>query len=502
MRAYVFSDGALVKHAGRFAWLSVNTEKAENAGFLEKFPVQSWPTLFVIDPLNETVLLKWAGSATVPELSRLFDDVERSRRPAERPAAEDALATADRLNGEGRVSEAVAAYAQALAAGGVAWTRRARAVESLTSAAESAGDFELCAQTAVKEAATLERGPEFANAVASGLGCTFRAPPDAAWGSDARRKLEPLLEQALTLDGVLADDRSSFYDILITARQRGGDTAGATALTREWLAFLDAEAKRAPSPEARAALDGHRVTAALKLRDPERALPALEASERDLPGDYNPPERLAILYSELGRFGDALGASDRSLAKIYGPRRLRALDTRASIYSRKGDLDAARHTLEEALKYAETLPPAQRPRRMMEKFKTELEKTARASTEADIQHLLADQVSAWNRRDLLGFMGGYWKSPDLSFYSGSSPTRGWQATLDRYKKRYLSSRREMGKLAFQDLTVEVLSSTAAITRGAYQLTLASGRVQKGLFTLMLRKFADGWKIIHDHTSTD
>ncbi len=139
---------------------------------------------------------------------------------------------------------------------------------------------------------------------------------------------------------------------------------------------------------------------------------------------------------------------------------------------------------------------------MTEKFKTELEQTARASAEADIQHLLAEQVSAWNRRELLGFMAGYWKSPDLTFYSGSSPTRGWQATLDRYKKRYLSSRREMGKLAFQDLTVEVLSPTAAITRGAYQLTLASGRVQKGLFTLLLRKFADGWKIIHDHTSTD
>ena len=41
-----------------------------------------------------------------------------------------------------------------------------------------------------------------------------------------------------------------------------------------------------------------------------------------------------------------------------------------------------------------------------------------------IRALLAKQVDAWNRGDLEGFMAGYWKSPELSFISGTTETRG------------------------------------------------------------------------------
>src|SRR4026208_821293 len=45
------------------------------------------------------------------------------------------------------------------------------------------------------------------------------------------------------------------------------------------------------------------------------------------------------------------------------------------------------------------------------------------------------QVEAWNRGDLEGFMAGYWKSPDLVFFSNGTETRGWQPTPDRYRAR-------------------------------------------------------------------
>src|SRR5262249_32222480 len=50
--------------------------------------------------------------------------------------------------------------------------------------------------------------------------------------------------------------------------------------------------------------------------------------------------------------------------------------------------------------------------------------------------VLNKQVEAWNRRDLEAFMQGYWRSPELTFYSGASPLSGWQSTLDRYRQRY------------------------------------------------------------------
>ncbi|HKA22469.1 MAG TPA: nuclear transport factor 2 family protein [Blastocatellia bacterium] len=119
---------------------------------------------------------------------------------------------------------------------------------------------------------------------------------------------------------------------------------------------------------------------------------------------------------------------------------------------------------------------------------------------AAIRKVLTQQVEAWNKQDLDGFMRGYWHSSELTFYSGGTTVSGWEETLGRYKNRYLSVGNEMGKLEFTDLKIELLGSNAAFVRGRFHLKLSGGD-QHGLFTLTFKKFADGWKIIHDHTST-
>ncbi len=116
-----------------------------------------------------------------------------------------------------------------------------------------------------------------------------------------------------------------------------------------------------------------------------------------------------------------------------------------------------------------------------------------------IRKVLDDQVVAWNKGDLRGFMVGYWQSPDLSFYSGKNKTKGWQATLDRYRKKYQGEGKEMGKLTFSELDVELLGSNHALVRGRWQLVLAKEN-PSGLFTLIFRKLPAGWRIVHDHTS--
>ncbi len=116
----------------------------------------------------------------------------------------------------------------------------------------------------------------------------------------------------------------------------------------------------------------------------------------------------------------------------------------------------------------------------------------------EIRAVLDRQVEAWNQRDLEGFMRGYWHSEHLSFYSGGTKTSGWQATIDRYRKNYQSEGREMGHLDFSDLQIEVLGPRAAFVRGKWHLKTASTE-PGGLFTLIFRKFDDGWKIVHDHT---
>jgi ketosteroid isomerase-like protein len=127
-------------------------------------------------------------------------------------------------------------------------------------------------------------------------------------------------------------------------------------------------------------------------------------------------------------------------------------------------------------------------------------KTSDDQVKLAVQQVLQRQQDAWSRHDLDGFMAGYWNSPDLTFFSGAKETSGWQATIERYRKTYQSEGREMGKLEFSDLRIEALGRDAAFVRGAWHLTMRDGKTPHGLFTLIFRKFPDGWKIVHDHTS--
>jgi beta-aspartyl-peptidase (threonine type) len=122
-----------------------------------------------------------------------------------------------------------------------------------------------------------------------------------------------------------------------------------------------------------------------------------------------------------------------------------------------------------------------------------------SSTEKAVRAVLDAQVVSWNKGDLEGFMEGYWRSPKLSFASGGEVTRGWDATLERYKKKYRSEGAEMGKLTFSELEVEPIGSDAALVRGHWQLVRSKDK-PGGVFTLIFRKMPEGWRIVHDHTS--
>jgi ketosteroid isomerase-like protein len=147
----------------------------------------------------------------------------------------------------------------------------------------------------------------------------------------------------------------------------------------------------------------------------------------------------------------------------------------------------------------QTKPVAPNKTAAQEPAKTE---ESRGDSESAIKSLLIEQTAAWNRGDLEGFMKGYWNSPNLTFYSGGNIAQGWQAAMDRYKKNYQGTGKEMGKLEFQDLEVDLLSRDAAEVTGKWQLTKSDGTKPHGLFTLILKKIPSaGWQIVHDHTSS-
>lgn len=118
----------------------------------------------------------------------------------------------------------------------------------------------------------------------------------------------------------------------------------------------------------------------------------------------------------------------------------------------------------------------------------------------EIHNVLSQQAAAWNRFDIEGYMEGYWHSDSLLFTSSGGIRRGWKETLEKYKKSY-DSKSKMGELEFSGIEISLLSSESAWVFGRWKLRRAND-APGGVFTLVMKKFWNGWKIIHDHTSTD
>ena len=363
MRAFVFTDRSLTRHAGRFVWLEIDTEKQQNAALKKRLGVPALPSYFVLDPADERVALRWVGGFTVAQLDRLLDDgVAAVGGKSATSGAGAALAEADRAYGEGRDSVAVLAYREALSQAPPGWPQYSRVVESLLFALDRTGDYGAEADLAREACPRLKGTSSGANVAGSGLGAALSLPDSVPERAALVASFEAVVREVLADPArvIADDDRSGLYLGLLDARQDAKDEEGAKRVATEWSAFLEGAAARAKTPEQRTVFDSHRLSAYRELGQVERAIPVLEASERDLPGDYNPPARLAVAYLWLKRWDQALAASDRALAKAYGPRKLGIYSTRADIFSGKGDREAARRTLEDAIAYADALPPGQR----------------------------------------------------------------------------------------------------------------------------------------------
>ena len=122
-----------------------------------------------------------------------------------------------------------------------------------------------------------------------------------------------------------------------------------------------------------------------------------------------------------------------------------------------------------------------------------------ASDRAAVTAVLEAQVAAWNRGDLDAYMEGYAKAEALVFTSSGKVRRGWQQAFDHYQARYGKDRAAMGKLVFEIASVDALGGDGAVVLGTWILT-GSPSDGRGIFSVVLERRPEGWRIVHDHTS--
>lgn len=115
----------------------------------------------------------------------------------------------------------------------------------------------------------------------------------------------------------------------------------------------------------------------------------------------------------------------------------------------------------------------------------------------DIYLVLERQRMAWNDGDLADFMDGYARSDELVMAGGGEFRRGWQTVQDRYRASYTPD--TMGRLEFSDLEIRETGPDTALVLGRWRIERGP-EATGGVFTLILERRPEGWRIVHDHTS--
>ena len=124
--------------------------------------------------------------------------------------------------------------------------------------------------------------------------------------------------------------------------------------------------------------------------------------------------------------------------------------------------------------------------------------SAQNKDEQAILSILNSQTSEWNKGNVDAFMEGYWKNDSLMFIGKSGVTYGYNNTLKNYKKNYPDDA-TMGKLNFNIIKVQPLSSDTYFVLGKWMLTRIIGNIG-GHYTLIFKKINQQWVIVSDHSS--
>ncbi|MBA3455212.1 MAG: thioredoxin family protein [Deltaproteobacteria bacterium] len=359
MQTTVFTDPSFAADADRFVFVAIDTDREVNAAIVDKLPLSAWPTFYVITH-DEAVLARYVGAASKEQFHAFLDAGARAVTGVEGAgkhllAAERALAVKDLATAETELS---AALVEAPAG----WVRKPDVLVSLLHTMRKRGHDEACLNTAstfIDETGTSASATDF---MAIGLDCAkTREPLDpdgaAAFRHKASGRLQKLVDDQKSQLSV--DDRSDAMIYLRDALDTSGFKPEAIAVAEKQAAMLANAAAKATSPKAAMTYNWHLAEVHVYLGRPLDAVPALEKSARELPGEYDPAARLGAIYLKADKLSEAAMWTEKAIALAYGPRKARVLGQRAEIAAKQGDVRTERAYREQVVTLWSSLPPGQ-----------------------------------------------------------------------------------------------------------------------------------------------
>lgn len=356
MRA-TLADASLARFAGRFVWLALDFDKPENQTFVVGRGVPYTPTFYILDPADQHALATQLGAMTLSEVVAFLERGEHAMLTKSEPPFIAALARGDELSARNQPVDAAKAYAEALRLSPPSAPEHEHSAADLIFALSTSKQWQPCAETAVAEAPHMPRDEMFGRVVLHGLSCVDYGEP-APWAVGARKALETLAVEAISLPRTVRDHRFKLYQELMGSAKDRGDTAALKSWGDKWLTELDATMPA--NDDERSALDIARVDAAMLLGDPLRVLPALITSEKAMPDNYNASLRVAQMEADAKRYSDAVAACDRGLVHVTGPiGRAWLMQVKAETLQKMGNAKEARQVLDDALPVAAEIGPEQ-----------------------------------------------------------------------------------------------------------------------------------------------
>ncbi len=373
MHHEVLPDPGLEVVADRFVWLKIDTDKEVNAPVLERLSIEVWPTFYVIGP-DETIHARLTSAASVEQFRDFLLEGERAYGDAQLQAGELESAeplyharVGDRALAKNEYQAAREAYERALELAESSWVRRPDVLLSYMHATMRAGDAEDCAEVA---RAHIEDTGLSSSAVRFGL--YTRWCGEGQVDHDARLELLELADGRLRglLEGehqLTADDQSNALRTRRSIQLALGHDDAARELANRQRDLLDRAAEQAIGPYAASSYSGPRAEVYAFLGETDVLLPKLIDLAEALPGEYDPPYRVAWLAYQARDLETASTWAERSLALSYGPRKGSVLELLAEIHEEAGDEEAEREILQRLVAHLDSLPEHQKhPRQKAE----------------------------------------------------------------------------------------------------------------------------------------